>query len=396
MDDVDDIAVERSAAVECVDLAVASLDGAHKLLDRSAWGDAVSMTESRTLWSMELPRAGLPDGQLVRSVRLEAVVSGVDPEVLRRLLQDYEFWQTLSADDRWLEQVIVRDKLWVLRQSVCLDVPHIRPREFTTICGHAELASGAKLLIEQSTSREEWPPPLPLALRGYRYLAIALHPVATLPAVGTATVPPGPIGEGVGAPVGGSSASAHPSAPAAHASHAGAGSSPGAASGSASSVCDAVRIVSVLQCDLGPIAERFTDAYALESSELTDVIRAFIARPEWPTIRQRLLEQGPRLPPCTPEVSSLCASPSASCATLTPPLNGASASAAAGTSTSAPTMAAPAPAGDLDNATALPPHPFASDDDDFASDTMARLSLMHHAQVQAFTQNRGPMLEPAK
>lgn len=274
--------------IYCADTAIASLDLAHELLSHREWGDPVSHTSSRTLWSTELPRMGsdIADGDQrpIRSVRSEGRVRGVSPEIVRRLLQDVEFHRFLSAEYRWLEEVIVPQELWVVRQSVALEVPHIARREFASVCLHNELAGGSKLLIEQSVGLDDWPTPEAGVVRAYKYLAVAMHPVLrSQQQLGVGSVSSSSGGSNATA----SSDDAGDEASISFNSH-------HSADKDRHSV---VNIVTVMQCDLGGVPAKFTENYALEAVELTHAINNFLAQSTWPATHKRLSAEGPRLPP---------------------------------------------------------------------------------------------------
>jgi len=247
--------LSASVALRCTDAALEALNDSNELLKSDGWGSAVSVQPSRTLWSAELPRQR--SSCCVLSVRSKGRIRGPSAELLRKVLVDAEFHEYFSPEPRVLEHVVVPKELWVVRQSIVVGVPHILPREFVCICGQADLPGDGKLLIEQSIEDETWPQSEG-SVRGYRFLAVALHPVTPDIDVESAT-------DGMSVNDGGDEQ-------------------------------HWVDVELALQLDLGLQGGRFTENCALEASELISSLSSFLSLPSWPAVRRRLEQEGPRPP----------------------------------------------------------------------------------------------------
>lgn len=277
--------LSASVALRCTDAALEALNYSNELLKSDGWGAAVSVQPSRTLWSAELPRQR--SSCCVQSVRSKGRIRGPSAELLRKVLVDAEFHEYFSPEPRVLDHVVVPKELWVVRQvsagadpslrqlmpdrlgsrmrnpfvrvsqSIVVGVPHILPREFVCICGQADLPGDGKLLIEQSIEDETWPQSED-SVRGYRFLAVALHPITRDIDVESAT-------DGMSVNDGGDEQ-------------------------------HWVDVELALQLDLGLQGGRFTENCAFEASELISSLSSFLSLPSWPAVRRRLEQEGPRPP----------------------------------------------------------------------------------------------------
>jgi len=259
------------------ELALETLADARALLNPDTWDTPpTSLQPFRTIWSASRKPANGGDLSLqgdekeVPTVRCTGRVRGGSPRLLAELLMDERF-HAFRHEQRFLQEVIVPNQLWVLGELVLWDVPNIQEREFCCVSTHAEQADGAILVIERSIEHEAWPR-RPSSVRGWRCLAILLSMVTPSSTQSSSAL------------------------------------SESAQGGDQHN--DALRVLTdgepacegdvdvavVLQVDLGNIAEHFTGEYALEQVDLMTAIDKYTSTPGWPAERKRLMSEGPRLP----------------------------------------------------------------------------------------------------